>query len=103
MRDKNSKIDRMDFFPLINHNNNLIGSQLVFKLPNKKLTILDMPNFREQDFQFVNKMCFFGKKIYNRGFKLKNKHLLFECKLREELVVDKCFLNEFDKFKVLND
>lgn len=59
-------ISRADFYPLYDHNFCVIGTQILYKMKGSgALKILNLENFKDQDFQFSNKYCKFGYKIYN--------------------------------------
>ena len=71
MRDPEKMITKdPDFLPLFSDDDGgiLTGTQIVFDMESKEYgtRIVNLENFRDNDFQYENKFTKFGYKVYNR-------------------------------------
>jgi len=75
----------MNFFPLFNDKNEIIGSQVLFKLKNiqNDSIFIDLENFKQKDWAYSNLLCKFGYKQYNKQYNGHKNFILIESILRE--------------------
>lgn len=93
----------MNFFPLFNESNEIIGSQVLFKLSNiqKDSIFIDLENFQETDWSYTNLMCKFGYKQYNKQYNAHKNFVLFENHLREQVLNQSSLFNDYDRAEIL--
>jgi len=96
-------VQRMDFYPLFTDDLKIKGSQLVWMLENNSVSVVNLENFENKDFQFKNEFTKFGYKIYNKRFKYKNNFLLVEARLQNRVLDQGNFFSDFDKSRILHD
>ena len=87
--------------PLFDQRNEIIGTQIFFKLRNEKRCprIYSLKNFRDHDWQHENKYCRFGYKVYNKEIEDCDMSYLFEIQLKQE-VQDDDFFTDYDKNQI---